>query len=53
MEKFVNILPILVMAECFFASIPLAFTGKWGSALYWFAAGLINATVIFGIKRFG
>ena len=53
MEKLIQVLPIIIMAESFLASIPLAIYGRWGSALYWFAAGLINMAVIFGIRRFG
>jgi hypothetical protein len=41
------------MLESFGASIPLAITGRWGSALYWFSAGLLNFGVIFMIRRFG
>jgi len=53
MEKFLNLLPIIIMVEAFAASVPLARYGRWGSALYWFAAGLLNLAVIYGIKRFG
>lgn len=53
MEKFVNVLPVIVMVESYLAVIPLAIAGKWGSALYWFAAGLLNMTVIFLVKKFG
>ena len=53
MEKFLNVLPIIIMVESFLASVPLAVWGKWGSALYWFAAGLLNLAVIFGIKSWG
>ena len=53
MDKFINILPVIIMVESFAASVPLAIVGRWGSAMYWFAAGLLNCAVIFGIKRFG
>ena len=53
MDRLLHLLPIVIMVESFAASIPLAIYGKWGSALYWFAAGLLNMAVIFGIKRFG
>ncbi len=53
MEKLINILPVIIMVESFAASIPLACTGRWGSALYWFAAGLLNGAVIYGIKALG
>jgi hypothetical protein len=53
MEKFLNLLPIIIMIQSFAASVPLFFYGRWGSGLYWFAAGLLNFTVIFLVKRFG
>lgn len=53
MEKVLNILPIIIMAESFLASIPLFYYHRWGSGLYWFAAGLLNCAIIFGIRRFG
>ncbi len=53
MEKVIYILPVVIMVECFLASIPLVVVGKYGSALYWFSAGLLNSAVIFGIKRMG
>ena len=53
MEKLLNVLPIIIMAESFLASIPLVIYGRYGSVVYWFAAGLLNCAVIFGIKRFG
>ncbi len=53
MDKFLHVLPIIIMVESFAASIPLAIYGKWGSALYWFSAGLLNIAVIFCVKRFG
>jgi hypothetical protein len=53
LDKFVNVLPIIIMTESFLASIPLALTHRWGSAIYWFAAGLLNLSVIFFVKRFG
>lgn len=53
MEKLLDILPTIIMVESFLASVPLALCGRWGSALYWFSAGLLNCSVIFFIKRFG
>jgi len=53
MEKFINVLPIIIMIESFVATIPLLYYHKYGSALYWFAAGLLNLAVIFCIRRFG
>jgi len=48
-----DVLPIIIMVESFVASIPLAIKGQYGSALYWFAAGALNFSVIFLIKKFG
>lgn len=53
MKSFLDVLPIIIMIESFCASIPLAIYGRWGSALYWFSAGLLNFAVIFCIRRFG
>ena len=53
MDKYINLLPIIIMAESFIASIPLAIQGRWGSALYWFSAGLLNFSVIFLIRKMG
>ena len=53
MNKFLNLLPTIIMIESFLAVAPYALAGKWGSALYWFAAGLLNLAVIFFIKRYG
>lgn len=53
MEKFLNVLPLIIMIESFAACIPLFYYGRYGSAVYWLAAGLLNYAVIFGIKHFG
>jgi len=53
MERFLNVLPIIIMAESFLASIPLFIFGRYGSAIYWFSAGMLNFAVIFCIRRFG
>jgi len=53
LNKILNILPIIIMIESFLASIPLLFYGRWGSGVYWFAAGLLNCAVIFGVKKYG
>ena len=53
MEKFIQVLPTIIMVESFAASIPLFMYKQYGSSLYWFAAGVLNCAVIFGIKRFG
>jgi len=53
MENFLKILPTIIVLESFMASILLAMHKQWGSALYWFSAGLLNFAVIFCIKQFG
>ena len=53
LNSFVDILPIVIMVESFAAAIPLAVGGRYGSALYWFAAGLLNFSVIYLIRRVG
>ena len=52
-EKFIHILPLVIIIESFLAVIPLVITKKFGSALYWFSCGLINLSVVMLIKRFG
>jgi len=51
--KFYQILPLLIMLESFLAAVPLAIAGRWGPAVYWFAAGLLNFSVIFMMERTG
>jgi len=51
--KWIDLFPTIVMIQMFLASIPYAITRHWGSALYWFSAGLLNFGVIFLIKKFG
>jgi len=53
LDKFLDLLPIVIMILQFIACIPLFIFGRWGSGIYWFAAGLLSYTVIYGIKRFG
>jgi len=50
MITLLDLLPTIIMLESFAASIPLACAGKWGSATYWFAAGVLNWAVVYGIK---
>jgi len=52
-DKLIYILPTLVIIESFLAVIPLSLTGKWGSAMYWFAVGIVNFAATFLIRRFG
>ena len=53
MEKFIQLIPILIMVEMFLAIIPCLVIKHYGSAIYWFGAGVLSYAVIFGIKRFG
>ena len=53
MDNLVNILPIIIMIESFLASIPLFIVGRYGSALYWLSAGLLNLSVIFMVRKYG
>lgn len=53
MEKFLDVLPILIVIESFAASMLLFVGGRWGTGIYWFSAGLLNFSVIFLIKKFG
>lgn len=46
-----KILPIIIMLESFAACIPLFICRHWWSGIYWFAAGLLNFAVIFGMKK--
>ena len=53
MEKLLNILPIIIMAESLAAAVPHFIYGNWGSGLYWLSAGVLNFAVIFLIKNYG
>lgn len=53
MERFLDLLPIVIMVEMFLSTILYIIYHKWGSAIYWFAGGCLSYAVIFGIKRFG
>jgi hypothetical protein len=53
MDKYMNLLPVIIMIESFAATVPLVIAGRWGSAAYWFAAGLLNWSVIYGVKLHG
>lgn len=52
-NRILDLLPVVIMIESFLAAVPLAWAGRWGSALYWTAAGLLNLAVIFLIKDYG
>jgi len=53
MMTLLDILPVIIVVESFAASILLCIGKQWGSAIYWFSAGLLNFAVIFLVKRFG
>lgn len=53
MERWINILPLLISLECALASIPLLMCRKWGSAIYWVGAALVNFSAAILIRRFG
>ena len=53
MNKLLDMLPVIIMLESLAASIPLFVCGRYGTAIYWFSAGLLNFSVIFLIKNFG
>jgi len=46
-DKFIYILPTLIIVVSFLAVIPLALAREWGRAVYWFAAGLVNFAAMF------
>lgn len=48
-----KMLPTIIMIEMFLASIPYFINGKYGSGLYWLAAGLINFGIVFLMPKFG
>ncbi len=51
--RFTDILPVVIIIESLAAAGILAVAGRWGSALYWAAAGLLNIAVVFLIGRWG
>jgi len=53
MEKILHILPTVIVIESILASIIYAAGGKFGSALYWISAALLNISVIWLIKNIG
>jgi len=53
MAKFLDILPTIIMLESFFAGGLLFIGGRFGSAIYWMSAGLLNLSVVFLIRRYG
>ena len=52
-DIFLKILPIIIGIESLLACIPLFIYGRYGSALYWLAAGIIAFTITFGIQKYG
>jgi hypothetical protein len=53
MERIINFLPTLIVIESIFASIIYAIDKRWGSALYWISAALLNISAIWLIKKVG
>jgi hypothetical protein len=53
MERIMHILPTIIVIESILASIIYAIGGKWGSALYWISAALLNISAIWLIKKVG
>jgi hypothetical protein len=51
--KSYSILPVIIMIESFAAGAVLLCCRKWGSGVYWIAAGLLNLAVCFLVKKFG
>jgi hypothetical protein len=45
-----NLLPTVIMIESFLAGIVYLYYEKYGSSIYWFAAGLLNLSVIYLMK---
>jgi len=48
-----RVFPVLVMVLCALGSAVYLFNGKWGSAMYWIAAFLINFSIVFLVPKFG
>jgi hypothetical protein len=44
---------MIIMVECLAASVPYFIYKNWGSAIYWLAAGVLNFSVIFLMKKYG
>lgn len=53
MEKYLTILPTIIVIESILAGIIYAINHKWGSALYWISAALLNISAIWLIKKAG
>ena len=53
MERIINLLPTIIVIESVFAGIIYVFDKKWGSAIYWFSAALLNISAIWLIKEAG
>jgi len=49
----IYILPTAMIVQALIAGGILAFERKWGSALYWFSAALVNFSVVFVIPKTG
>jgi hypothetical protein len=42
-----------MIVEALIASVSYCIYSKWGSALYWFSAALLNIAVVYVIKKVG
>jgi len=51
--KIYDALPVIIVVESFLAAVVLLGCRRWGSGLYWLAAGILNLAVIFLIKKWG
>ena len=48
-----NIFPTIIIIEFFIAGVIYLLNGKYGSALYWITAGILNIAVTFLMKKYG
>jgi len=53
MDKFILILPIIMIVESIGASIIFLLAKMYGSSIYWLSAAILNISVVFLIKKFG
>lgn len=48
-----NLLPNIMIVVQLLAFFPLAYSGRWGTGVYWLLAGFICFTAHYLIPRFG
>jgi len=53
MEKFLILLPTIIVIESLCAALVYFWCGRWGAGLYWASAGVLNFSVIYLIKSTG